>query len=194
MSRNSDRKEQLLDVASELFSKYGLEGTTTKDIAREAGVSPGLLYHYYSSKEELFCSLIRRYKEEHAKRFDIEKYKDKDLESGLKEILGDFRDEVHKHRDTLRIVFRTAAIFPSVKEVLEDIKHHDDILVQFFMAKCDSGELAADFAVDKVASILAHIVVMSELHREFFDLNLDSLVHTFLYGIKGTPHSEADPF
>ena len=38
--RHEDRKEQLLDVATHLFAKYGLEGTTTKDIAKAAGVSP----------------------------------------------------------------------------------------------------------------------------------------------------------
>ena len=41
------RREQLLEVAARLFAQRGLEGTTTKDIAREAGVSAGLLYHYY---------------------------------------------------------------------------------------------------------------------------------------------------
>ena len=43
----------ILRAALELFTKKGIHATTTKDIARRAGVSEGALYRHYQSKQEL---------------------------------------------------------------------------------------------------------------------------------------------
>ena len=54
-----ERREQILSAALLLFSTKGLSATKIADIAAKAGVSQGLLYHYFSSKEEMFTNLIR---------------------------------------------------------------------------------------------------------------------------------------
>ncbi len=54
-----ERKEQIAQAALKVFSHRGLTGTKMGMIADEAGVSHGLIYHYYNSKEELFTSLIK---------------------------------------------------------------------------------------------------------------------------------------
>jgi AcrR family transcriptional regulator len=41
----------------ELFARKGLAGTNIKEIATSAGISMGLLYHYYRSKDELYLAL-----------------------------------------------------------------------------------------------------------------------------------------
>ena len=41
----------------ELFARKGLSGTNIKEIAEKANISLGLMYHYYSSKEELYLAL-----------------------------------------------------------------------------------------------------------------------------------------
>lgn len=58
--QKQERRNQLLDVARKLFAEKGLENTTIKDIADEAGVAQGLLYHYFRSKDELFWAIIAR--------------------------------------------------------------------------------------------------------------------------------------
>lgn len=52
------RREQLLDTALELFAERGVDGTSVKALAQAAGVTPGLLYHYFESKEALFVALL----------------------------------------------------------------------------------------------------------------------------------------
>ena len=54
-----ERREQILSAALLLFSTKGLSATKIVDIAMKAGVSQGLIYHYFRSKEEMFTSLIR---------------------------------------------------------------------------------------------------------------------------------------
>jgi AcrR family transcriptional regulator len=55
-----ERGQRLLDIAARLILRYGYDKTTMQDIALEAAVSKGTLYHYWRSKEKLFQALITR--------------------------------------------------------------------------------------------------------------------------------------
>ena len=52
------RREQILQTAVELFSKKGFKGTTTKEIARVAGVSEAMVFRHFASKEELYGAIL----------------------------------------------------------------------------------------------------------------------------------------
>jgi AcrR family transcriptional regulator len=55
------RRRQIVDAAVELFMQKGFHKTTTRQIAKAAGVSIGLLYEYISTKEDilyLVCEAI----------------------------------------------------------------------------------------------------------------------------------------
>jgi len=53
-----ERREQILSNALMLYAKKGLSATKITDIASASGISQGLIYHYYRSKEEIFVELI----------------------------------------------------------------------------------------------------------------------------------------
>jgi len=53
------RREKILSAALRLFAGQGLAATRISDIAHAAGMSQGLLYHYWPSKEAIFTDLIR---------------------------------------------------------------------------------------------------------------------------------------
>ncbi|MFO0856101.1 MAG: TetR/AcrR family transcriptional regulator [Phycisphaerales bacterium] len=54
------RKEQLLDVAAELFAKEGYARATTAQLAKAAGVTEPIIYRHFASKRDLFVALIER--------------------------------------------------------------------------------------------------------------------------------------
>jgi len=54
-----ERREQILANALVLFAKKGFAATKITDISAAAGISQGLVYHYYASKDEIFVELIR---------------------------------------------------------------------------------------------------------------------------------------
>lgn len=56
-----ERKSEILDVADELFSKKGFDGTSTNDILEKVGIARGTLYHHFKSKEEIMDALMERY-------------------------------------------------------------------------------------------------------------------------------------
>ncbi len=55
-----ERHEQILRAAARVFARKGLAATKITDIAEAAGTSHGLVYHYFTSKEEIFRQLITR--------------------------------------------------------------------------------------------------------------------------------------
>ncbi|SES87776.1 transcriptional regulator, TetR family [Natronincola peptidivorans] len=54
-----ERREQILAMSLKLFVTKGLAATKITDISTALGLSQGLIYHYFSSKEEVFIELIR---------------------------------------------------------------------------------------------------------------------------------------
>lgn len=54
------RKEEILEAALEEFSRKGFSGTKISDIIKRAGISQGLIYHYYKSKEDLYLAVIEK--------------------------------------------------------------------------------------------------------------------------------------
>jgi TetR/AcrR family transcriptional regulator of autoinduction and epiphytic fitness len=64
-----ERREQIKTAALKVFARRGLVGTKMSMIAKEAGISQGLSYRYYRSKDELFIALVKDAMEETAKAF-----------------------------------------------------------------------------------------------------------------------------
>src|SRR5580692_10867767 len=53
-----DRRELVLDVAMRQFAARGMHGTSTEDVAREAGISQPYLFRLFPTKKALFLSLV----------------------------------------------------------------------------------------------------------------------------------------
>ena len=55
---DADKREQLIDIALQLFSQQGVARTSLNAIAREAGVTPAMLHYYFNSREQLLDVMI----------------------------------------------------------------------------------------------------------------------------------------
>jgi TetR/AcrR family transcriptional regulator, fatty acid metabolism regulator protein len=53
-----DKRRQILDAAIRVFARQGFHSTRVSDIADEAGVAYGLVYHYFNSKDEVLNELF----------------------------------------------------------------------------------------------------------------------------------------
>jgi AcrR family transcriptional regulator len=65
-----EKRSQIMEVALELFSKEGYYSTPISKIAREAGISKGLMYNYFESKEELMLVVLKKGMDQLAELFD----------------------------------------------------------------------------------------------------------------------------
>lgn len=59
--RKEDRPQEITAAALEAFAEKGYAATRVTDVAKKAGVSKGLLYLYFRTKEELFKSVIKSF-------------------------------------------------------------------------------------------------------------------------------------
>jgi TetR/AcrR family transcriptional regulator, cholesterol catabolism regulator len=60
----SQRRQELLDVSARLFAERGYGATTVRDIADEAGILSGSLYHHFGSKEEIVDEILSTFLDE----------------------------------------------------------------------------------------------------------------------------------
>ena len=56
----TERKNEILDAAEELFAAKGYDATSTGDILERVGIARGTLYYHFQSKEEILDALIER--------------------------------------------------------------------------------------------------------------------------------------
>lgn len=54
------RRREIIDAARRCFLRHGFHQTTTDEICREAAITPGGLYHYFGSKEEIISAVIQQ--------------------------------------------------------------------------------------------------------------------------------------
>ena len=57
---SEERKDQILDAASEVFAEKGVHAARMDDIVQESGLSKGTLYWYFKSKDEIILSIFER--------------------------------------------------------------------------------------------------------------------------------------
>jgi AcrR family transcriptional regulator len=109
------KRRQIMDGARTAFLSAGFDGASMNDIAREAGVSKGTLYAYFSSKDELFEAIIRAEKSQTAERLCVFR-----REGDAREMLTDFGVRLlglMTESGTLalaRVVIAAAEKFPNV--------------------------------------------------------------------------------
>ncbi len=89
------RKKEILTGALKVFAKKGYDKTTITDISKELGISQGLCYRYYSSKEEIYDVALEEYSD-HIVNSNLERFK-KDKRN-FKEKIKTFSGSVNEYQ------------------------------------------------------------------------------------------------
>ncbi|MBY4399707.1 TetR/AcrR family transcriptional regulator [Rhodococcus fascians] len=115
------RRAQLIELGTEMLADRPLEQISVEDIADQAGVSRGLLFHYFASKQDFHLEIVRE-----ASRSMIERTApDPDLEPFeiLRDSIANYVDYVSEKRDTFISLLRgTASGDPQMREVFEQTR------------------------------------------------------------------------
>ncbi|GLI09024.1 hypothetical protein YDYSG_50560 [Paenibacillus tyrfis] len=158
-----ERKEQIMEAALKVFSRRGIVGTKMSMIAAEAGISHGLLYHYFKSKDELFTTLVQMAmlgaQDAMKSIYDLQGSPLDKIKYLTKEIL----DEGGRPYFMLIYQARTSEGVPEkVKELIAQysLKSFVDELLPVFKEGQQTGEIAAG---DPAELISAYLSVLSSL-------------------------------
>jgi AcrR family transcriptional regulator len=115
-----ERREQLLELGAELFARHSYDELSMARIAREAGISKALLYHYFPSKQDFFLATLRQGAEEIARRTepDPELPPLEALSGSLDAYLG----WVEENETAYRKLMESAGSVREVKELIDGIR------------------------------------------------------------------------
>jgi len=140
--RDSSRQKIRLAALSQ-FSKKGLFATRIQDIAEEAGISQGLMYRYYTAKDEIFADLIEDALDKLGKAStDVQNLKisaEKKIITSLSELFKTIETS-DSFRQTCRLIsqaMNSAAIPERARRILEDKR---DIPYQAFAKIMEQGQ------------------------------------------------------
>jgi AcrR family transcriptional regulator len=158
-----ERREQIKRVALKLFAYRGITGTKMSMIADEAGISQGLSYRYFSSKEELFTELIQEAMDESQSAIKNIHHLPGTPTEQIRALTKIMLDESHKHYFLLVQQAQTSEGVPErTKQVLEQYSSKDTIdqLLPIFIKGQHLGEFCAG---DPFRLLLLYFSVISGL-------------------------------
>jgi AcrR family transcriptional regulator len=118
-----EKRKLILDAAVRVFARRGYHGARVGDIAQEAGIAHGLLYHYFSSKEDVLQTVFRENWGELIGRFRAVEDADEDAPGKLagiaKILLRTWRNDPALVTVMVREVARSEQLQTQVTEVRE---------------------------------------------------------------------------
>jgi len=113
---------RLLKTGLKLFSKKGYLGTTTKEIARDAGIAEVTLFRHFPSKEKLFEEVINNYSFLPALKELLPEIEKLPYEDGLRMIAKNFLNTLALRKNLIRIMHSEIPQYPDkIKEIYHSL-------------------------------------------------------------------------
>jgi len=88
MDHIEDKRQAILEATLRLISKNGFHGTAMSKVAQEAGVSAGIIYHYFDSKDDLMNELYKDIKRRFGQMINESFDQTQPLKIQIRQILG----------------------------------------------------------------------------------------------------------
>lgn len=105
-----------MQASLHLFAERGFHGTSIRDIAREADITEGLIYHYFASKRDLFRAIIEEHSFLPLLRTLPELAQQLDLRALLIVLARGFFDVLRQNTELTRVLLQEVQVFPEEKE------------------------------------------------------------------------------
>jgi AcrR family transcriptional regulator len=117
---NDERRRRLLELGAELFTRHAFDEISMAQIAREAGISKALLYHYFPSKQDYFVATLATGAEDLRRRVEP----DPDLPplEALSASLDAYLAWIEQNADAYAKLMQSAATVPDVRDLVEGIR------------------------------------------------------------------------
>lgn len=158
-NKTIERKKEIIKAAMQLFSEKGYAQTSMRDIARTMGVSLGLCYRYFDSKQILFNTAIDIYIEECCNSYLA--------------IL---------HDSTITIKDKIDALFTSIGDEHSNMQYYD------FFHRVENEELHEQLSIKLCKYMYPHLleaVKKAIAAKEIYIENPEALISFIIYGQVG---------
>lgn len=184
-----ERRIQLIDTALEIFAKKGFAKTSVRELAAEAGVAQGLMYHYFKSKDQLLEAVVERHSFLPQLKALLTRLHNDPAAKVLKVTGQEFFDLLGQKDSLMNIFFHETQSHPIVPRIWRRIMNEGIGLFQSYLdERIAAGELKPH-NTDVTARTLAYTIVLLRAtsvafhHRTRPDLFIAEMVDNLLDGV-----------
>ncbi|MBD3882475.1 TetR/AcrR family transcriptional regulator [Phormidium tenue FACHB-886] len=139
-STEVETQTRILNAARKLFARRGYDGTTTRDLAQEAGVAEGTIFRHFENKKAILIEVatqgwIEILTDLLTELSEMGSYK------AIAQVMRRRMLNLHKNADLLRVCFMEAQFHPDLRDRIqtEVIVKMTDVAEAFFQTAMDQG-------------------------------------------------------
>lgn len=176
------RTEQIKQAALKVFARHGYSGTKTSIIAKEAGISEGLIYRYFHSKNELFSTIVQELMEEAKREINTIQYLPGTPFEQIRYLANNMMDENNMYAFMLMERARKAKDVPEkVSMIFEQVPTNVLIepLVPIFIKGQEKGEFSSGDPRKMLSwffTIINSLLTQDEVDKEYGLPDVDVLM------------------
>ena len=155
---SGEKAQRIVEAMRSSVARRGISGSTFEHVAREAGVSRGLLHYYFGTKEALLVEVVRRDTEHRIARLDEPLGNAKSVDEVLGALVANLEDSMKNDPGfwvLLFDVFTAGRRNPEIqREVAELFNRTREHVADILRAKQEEGVISARFDIDAVVAML----------------------------------------
>src|SRR5215211_917904 len=142
--RQADRRRQILTAAVKVFAEKGFHEARVGDIAEEAGIAYGLVYHYFDSKEALLETIFRTTWGEMLARVEEVEAAGVPAPEAVRQVTALLLRTWRRDPDLVRVLVREVTRNQHVQQEIEEITAAMETLERIVRRGQESGEFRQD--------------------------------------------------
>jgi AcrR family transcriptional regulator len=155
---SGDKAKRIVDAMRDSVARRGAAGSTFEHVAREAGVSRGLLHYYFGTKERLLVEVVRRDSELRVARLDEMLAAAKSVDDVLDVLVSSLTDLIENEPGFFLLIYELFSAGRRNPEIQEEVgklfAHTRTHVADVLRAKEREGVLSLRFDAEATVSIL----------------------------------------
>jgi len=155
---SGDKAQRIVDAMRDSVARRGAAGSTFEQVAREAGVSRGLLHYYFGTKERLLVEVVRRDSELRVERLDERLAPAKSVDDVVGALVSSLTEVIENEPGFFLLLYelfsagrRNPDIQREVGQLFEKTRSH---VSEVLRSKDEEGVLSLRFSAEDVVSYL----------------------------------------
>lgn len=181
------RREQIVEVSVRLFAQHGYDGTSTRQIAQEVGITEGLIFHYFPTKADLLTAVLETH---HSFLGELcatlMQNHDQPATLVLPQIATEWLKLLRREAAFTSVLLGTAQTNPQVGAILQTlIRQGITCLVTYLSGRIQAGELRPDLPLETSAHMFfsSLIIFFVAHHHSLSDKEWEAYATTFVQEI-----------
>jgi TetR/AcrR family transcriptional regulator, fatty acid metabolism regulator protein len=153
-SASEDKRRQILDAAVRVFARKGFHASRVGDIAEEAGVAHGLLYHYFASKDAVLQAVFQENWNVLIERIGSVEETDEPAVDQLRHVAAIILRTWLHLPDVVRVVIQEFGRSPELAERIGDLEQPIDLIERVIARGVERGEFRQDIDSRVAATVV----------------------------------------